>query len=417
MVQTFVRRWGKGYFWGVMACGGLMLASVGCSRGERLDKEKPLETPAVSSSPTSSDLSDGAAGTWDSLSSFREVGEAPEAVRRAVRDAFSGFREDVLSYRGDEAAERLSSQSLEYYAYMLKLLRVKVHHPGDFGVLRERISPSLNATLEIMSRRLAPEFLDRATSRELYALAFRQGWIGYRSMKTASIDNLRLFVNGERRYVMGDFVNASALGEKFMMRLGFMEEGGEWRIDLVPMFTGVEYAVNDMIVGKTLDIEGSVEATVEESERMLDVGHWQVTRNEGDGFRVKFPREPQYAEAGGEHIYTSQHHLYGQFDVRVKADASGGMYRDGLARRREATAFMRAIEAESPACREDALDGCVVVRCDFKVPSHDSQGKSVWFYTPERRYQLLNVARSARYSDDVVVSFVESFAFGGVDER
>ena len=334
MVQTFVRRWGKGYFWGVMACGGLMLASVSCSRGERLDKEKPLETPAVSSSPTSSDLSDGAAGTWDSLSSFREAGEAPEAVLRAVREAFSGFREDVLSYRGDEAADRLSSQSLEYYAYMLKLLRVKVHHPGDFGVLRERISPSLNATLEIMSRRLAPEFLDRATSRELYALAFRQGWIGYRSMKTASIDNLRLFVNGERRYVMGDFVNASALGEKFMMRLGFMEEGGEWRIDLVPMFTGVEYAVNDMIVGKTLDIEGSVEATVEESERMLDVGHWQVTRNEGDGFRVKFPREPQYAEAGGEHIYTSQHHLYGQFDVRVKADASGGMYRDGLARRR-----------------------------------------------------------------------------------
>ena len=88
-----------------------------------------------------------------------------------MREALSGCRQEVLSYRGDEAADRLSSQSLEYYAYMLKLLRVKVHHPGDFGLLRERISPSLNATLEIMSRRLAPEFLDRATSRELYALA------------------------------------------------------------------------------------------------------------------------------------------------------------------------------------------------------------------------------------------------------
>lgn len=383
----------------------VIFVAPGC---EKISVEKTNQEERALTDIVTSMHADDFESAPDGEEKFREL---TKDETMAIRTAYSRFKRAVLGYKGEEAASLLSKQSLEYYENLLKIVRIQMHDPEGYRAIEGKIAPAIRANADIILKRYSSEFIDHADARKLFISAFNQGWIGYRSLETGSIDRLRAYDRGNGRYVVGEFYNAHSLRERTLVHVGFSFEDGLWKVDLTPFFAHVEFAVNRMIAQQSLDVESSIEKTVEDSESAFQVEYWRAYTEARDEFRVKFPRAPLYAEDGDMRIYTSRHHRFGQFDVRVTDETIAS----GDARRAWITSMLRRLPADHPQCRSGNLGSDEFVQCDFGVSSVSGQGKVVFVFAKQRTYMLLALAPVEKYQDEVAAQFVSSFVYGKVD--
>ena len=353
------------------------------------------------------------ASTEFSEESLRPLGPASQEERDAIREVFGAFKNAVLAYRGETAAGYHSASSLNYYENLLVAARLFHRDPASFKATERKLSPSVRTNIILVSQRLAPSYIDRISARELYVTGFNQGWIGYKTLSTASVDNLQAYLKDGSRYLMGDVYYSGTSKDKIVMRVGFVQENGAWRIDLVPLFVGIDLTINKYLQNKHADAELSIEETIKTTNAALEPDAWQPSVQKKDGFSVKFPRAPLYAEDGSEHIYTSHHHKYGQFDVRMQhyEDSPESPYYQKPLRDAQIMRFFRPLNISQPRCRQHIVNDDYFIQCDFEVPEHDSQGKTLFVFTPTKMFQIFNIARTELYQNDVAAYFMSSFGY------
>lgn len=392
-----------------LGLGICIAAGVGCHRktddGARRDGMDVKTTTEILGQKTVSDeaVKDEAV----------KIGEVDPDDKKAVRDLFARFKQAVGRYDGKTASALLSHESLEHYQNLLDAISVRIETPELYEMFEKRLPIASRLTAEIMLKRLKPEFLLNATPQSLYEVAFNHGWIGYRSMLTASIDNMVRYEKGGKPYILADFYTEGTIRDTVWARIGFSREGDQWRIDLVPIFISVQKSVNDYTRSHVADVEGAIEKTVEESTKSLDPKNWKPFSVKGQ-FSVHFPRQPLLAKDGNWTIYTSQHSVYGQFDVRIRAYDSESM-RDSMVLHSENQRvyiyeMLKTMGAEEIQCRDVGAPALPIVVCNFEVPSRESRGKSMWVFDSKALFLVWNIATKHAYSEDVAVGFVSSFS-------
>ncbi len=346
---------------------------------------------------------------------YVDAGDASEEEKKAARETFSAFKSAVLAYRGSEVVPLLSENTISYYKLLLAAARSAIHVPDEYVRMEKDLTISARMNVKVMLKRLSAEFIDTATPEKLCETAFNQGWVGYKTLTTASVDRIHAYEQNGKRYLTGDFYYAGTVEDKRVIRIGFQQENGVWKIDLMPLFMNIDKSVGMYAFKHNFDLDPSIDLTVEESEKALEPAQWKVSAFPNDAFGVKFPRAPLFAQDEHEKIYTSSHYKYGQFDVRIKAypenDSRSPFYLK-VARDQDISAFIKGIGANPPMCRMNMIKNDTVIQCDFEVPEKSSEGTAVWIFTRDRRYLLFNIARKGAFNRDAAGEFIESFSFG-----
>lgn len=347
--------------------------------------------------------------------SMKDMGQASKEDAQTIREVYQQFKNAVLGYHGKEAAAMMSDASLKYYALHLELARLAIHHSEEYKVIEEDLTATIHATISLMKERLSSEFIDSATPQQLYETAFSQGWIGYHTLSTASIDNIHVYDNQGVHYYTGDFYYAGTLKDNRVMRIGFIFENNAWKVDLMPIFIDLDQTVERYFFKTRADRESSVESSIKDTNSALAPQNWKPSVHKNDAFAVNFPRAPLYAETDLEHIYTSQDYRYGQFDVRIKyypESDNESPYYQKAARDLDIMTFLKPLGAENQTCSIHQISQDTMIKCDFQIPSHESRAKAIWLFTTDRRYLLFNLARNDQYSDEAAAIFMKSFSYG-----
>lgn len=389
----------------------MFVCLVSCQGKKPVSEAEQNQVPAVSAAQPSPAVPEMKAP----VIKLKEIGDASPEDRETVRTVFAEFKSAVLSYRGEQAALMLSKSSLEYYENMLIGVRLAVFEPKQFEAIEARISPVNRATMKIMAERLSPSFLAKADARKLYETAFNQGWIGYKTLQTGSVDYMRLFDDNGKCYIMADFYYAGTIKDKTLNQIGFVYEEGTWKVDLVPIFLTLDEAIKKRLENKQLDTDLSIDMTVDGTREALEPNAWKLVKYDKDQFIAGFPRAPLFKDDAGVHIYTSQHHIYGQFDVRVSyydGNHPESPYQRKSSRDKHILGFFNPLGVKSPRCTQHIVNQDIMIKCDFMVENPSSQGKAVWFFTPDRVYHLFNLARSDKYHDEAAAVFMQRFAYG-----
>ena len=387
----------------------VLFCFCGCQRGPSTgngQSDKPAAPQGIYDNPNVTPI-------MDPLVPPQKVGDAtPEEIAQ-IRDVFATFRGHVMAYRGDEAAQMLSESSLQYYEKLIRTARTAIHHPDDYRVLSPHLSPSVRTTVELMKSRLSADFLDTATPTAVYATAFKQGWIGYKSMTTASLGQFAAYDNMGKRYVTADFYYAGTFDDKLIMRIAFVKENGAWKVDLVPIFIAVDQTIRDFIEEKQLNEELSLEKTVQDSQDALEPAQWKMYSYQQGHFAIRFPRPPEIHDEATERVFTSSHYRYGQFVVIASTypNTPDSPKNNKTARDRAIVSFLHPMGASRPECSSSTLDGDMIVRCNVTFPSHESRGIAVWVFADERQYVLFNQARNDAFSDQAAKAFLDSFTY------
>ena len=395
--------WG---IWLVVCAAGFALS--GCQQ-----KVSANDQASETSEKTRADRPDAPHSSLDfSELALEKLGPVEQAEQADIQAVFASFRQAVLEYRGEDAASHLSAGSLAYYENLLVAARLRNRDPESYKGAERHLSPTIRTNVILVTQRLAPSYLESITGRELYVTAFKQGWIGYKTLATASVSNIQAFRKDGARYLLGDMLYSGSAKDKVVMRLGFVQENGIWKIDLVPLFVGIEMTVSKFLQEKHADPQMAIDETVKETNAALEPKDWEPAVYK-DNFTVKFPWPPRYIEEDGEHIYTSHHHKYGQFDVRVLsyADTQESPFHQKPLRDAQILRFFRPMNV-TPRCRQHIVDGDYFIQCDFDVPEHDSQGKALFVFSPQKMYHLFNIARTDSYQNDVAAYFLSSFGYG-----
>lgn len=146
------------------------------------------------------------------------------AEERDVAAVFESARSALADRRGAEAVPLLSRASVK----ALEAVRTAARSPGDTAV--ERLDPAERFAAMGLRRYLNPAELRRMSLGELADHALKQGWLGPNIIGSASLGPVR--VRGERASGLLMVDNRPAL-----VPADFVREGGQWRIDLVGVFT------------------------------------------------------------------------------------------------------------------------------------------------------------------------------------
>ncbi len=374
----------------------------------------PRPEPAPKTAPTATvptPAESAAATKENTLELMDAVTEEEKATIKAI---FLEFKTAVLSYQGSKAASMIAAPSLQYYQNLLVAVKTANQHPEDYQIMEQRLSPTMRTTARLIQSRLSADFVETTTPEKLYEVAFNQGWIGYKTFSTASIDFFRPINKGSDRYIAANFYHAGTVKDDLVLQIGFIYADGQWKIDLVPIFVAIEDKVNDWAEKNSIDVEESIKKTVETTQGALTPENWSPFVEKKHGFSVKFPQSPLFAEDGDWYIFTSMHHLYGQFDVRLKyyAEQEPNPHREDALRKTEIMTFLHQVGASSPRCSPHNLKENYLVQCEYLVPKHEAQGRCVWIFTKDRMYQLFNQARTNQYDADAAATFFESFSFG-----
>lgn len=396
---------------------GLLLVN-GCQNKQFQEKTEAPEVPKTQTTepiPQASLQKLNALYGTEKQKRLEAIGDASEEDKATLKTVFSEFKHAVLSYKGGLASSMLSESSLKYYENILFGLRMAMFEPKQFKAIETRLSATNRATIKIMSERLSPSFVASADALQLYETAFNQGWIGYKTMQTASIDYMRTFKDNGKRYIMADFYYAGTMKDKHLNQIGFVWENEQWKIDLVPIFLTLDEAIQKRMEEKQLDTELSIDLTVDSTREALEPKAWKLAKYPKDNFIAGFPRAPLFVEDNGTRIYTSMHHIYGQFDIRVSyydGNHPDSPYQVKSARDEIILGFLNPLGVTEPRCEQHIVGKDIMIKCDFWVKEPASQGKSVWFFTPDRVYQLFNLARSDKYNDGAAATFMQRFAYG-----
>ena len=347
------------------------------------------------------------------LNEYVNDGFAPQDVQNNIRSCFNDFKTAVGTYQGKTAADMMSDSSLEYYQNVLLAARTAIHNPNDYQVLSKKFPPSVKTLSTILTKRMSAEFIDSATPLQLYETGFSQGWIGYKSIASASLDNIIAYHKDNQKYYTADFYYEHTVDDGYVMSIGFVFQNDKCRIDLVPLFSGIDQVIEKYIDKKNLNPDEMFENTMETSESALDPNNWPPYPAEQDNFVAYFPKTPISSKTVSEHVYTALDHRFGQFTVVVTYYTPGEdtpYYQKSL-RDQAIMSFLTPIHAEKPACTAGMINRDTLIKCDFTISAQDAKGKAVWVFSNDRQYLITNIARSNQFKDEVASQFIEKFNY------
>ena len=349
------------------------------------------------------------------LNHYTLKGPADPDTSHQIHTAFLGFQNAVVRYDGASAASCLSSSSINYYSNVLNAAKLLNHDTEHYNAFEPKLPASVKMTARLAATRLSREFIDKATPEQLYETAFKQGWIGYKSLSSASLERIEIYEKEGKQYVLADFIYDGTSSDKLKSRVGFEYENNRWKIDLVPLFVAIDLSIDEMIKKKSLDKDDVFNASIEDAQNLYAADKWIVYTNKDDLFSVKFPKTPVEETFDEVHVYTSMHHRYGQFGVKI-APLSLPDNQPAIAKSiqdQAIMAFLVPLKSSKPVCSGGTPNAHehTIIKCDFDIPDKQSQGKGVWIFTPQKQYLLFNIARTDQYDDKTAVEFVESFTF------
>lgn len=330
--------------------------------------------------------------------------------QKAVMLAFDQFKSAVLAYDA-EAVQLLSDDSIEYYKNMLDLARVAVFSPQHYERIKTKLPYGLKTNIELLKQRISPEFIEHATPQKLYQVAFEQGWIGYRSFQTASLDNLQAYDRSGQRYLTGDFIYDKSTKDKFVLRLGFVPTPQGIKIDLTPLFVGIEQAIEQMIQSGEMDAESSFIETVSQAQQNLEQTHWPVYENKTYAFAVQFPKPPTEQTLDSKTVFTSIDHRYGQFSVIIDPCGNACPTGNDKLEKQYISKAVRELQGTHPDCRQAMVGQNHVVFCKFDVPQHDAVMMEATIFSKDRVLKAFNQAPAHRFDLDVAQTFLNSFRY------
>ena len=347
------------------------------------------------------------------LNEFVLDGFASQEIQTEIRHCFDEFKDAVTKYQGNKAASMMSDSSLEYYNSVLIAAKTALHDSKNYEIISRRFPPSVRTMSSLIVKRMTPEFIDSATPLKLYETGFNQGWIGYQSLASASLDNITAYHKQEIKYYTADFYYEHTISDKYVLSIGFELNNNTCKIDLVPLFAGIDQIIENYIKEKKLNPELMFQETMENSESALNPDNWKPYPAEQDNFLAYFPKSPVLNTTSDEHIYTASHHLYGQFNVSVTYYTPGENtpYHQKKLRDQAIMDFLVSLNAPKPLCTAGILKDDPLIRCDFTIPDMDAKGKALWLFTKDRMYLINNVARSSQFNEDVANSFFERFRY------
>ena len=347
------------------------------------------------------------------LNEFVLDGFASQDIQNEIRQCFNDFKDAVTKYQGEKAASMMSDASLEYYNNVLIAAKAALHDPKNYEVISKKFPPSIRTMSSLIVKRMSPEFIDSATPLKLFETGFNQGWIGYQSIASASLDNITAYHKQDLKYYTSDFYYEHTISDKYLLSIGFELNNNTCKIDLIPLFAGIDQIIENYIKEKKLDPELMFQNTMEDSESGLSPEHWKPFPAQPDNFLAYFPKTPVINNTSDEHIYTASHHLYGQFNVAVTYYTPGDdtPYHQKNLRDQAIMNFLGPLGAPKPLCTAGNIKEDSMIRCDFTIPDLDAKGKAMWLFTKDRMYLINNIARSSQFNDNVANSFIERFKY------
>ncbi len=341
------------------------------------------------------------------------LGPATEEETDAVKSLFADLRARVLRY-DRSATDLLGQPSFDYYQNMIEAAKFAVGAPAQYEKFVYNLPIGVRANIEMMKKRLSREFIFTTTPQGLYQLAFEQGWIGYKPFQTASLDNVQAYQKGKTRYLAADFYYEGTIKDKSITRIGFVKENDVWRVDLTPVFVAIDQAIEKRVKEANLDIEGSLDLSIEITENATSPEQWPVYTDAKLKFSAKFPKPPVTRDLTTMQIVSVMDHRYGQFIVRIinlDADSSYNPAKDENAARSFLTTMHKQLGASAPDCRKANNVKDKTVYCKFDVPEQKSTVLCATVFQSERILQIMNQAPSNRFDLDVAQNFVNSLSY------
>ncbi|NJO46514.1 MAG: hypothetical protein HC835_13260 [Oscillatoriales cyanobacterium RM2_1_1] len=139
-----------------------------------------------------------------------------------IQATFADYKSAILAGRGDEAVDQLSQNTIEYYGAMQKLAVC-----ADAATVKAE--PMLNRVQVFSLRfRVEPQTLLKFSDREVIAYGVEQGWIGRDGVTDIEVGQIAL-EKGEA------FAEMTRSNQPTGIRFRFVEESGNWKLDLVPI--------------------------------------------------------------------------------------------------------------------------------------------------------------------------------------
>ena len=382
--------------------------------------EQSSKSAADPQNPPIPDGSDTIINTSPFLNHYTLKGAAEPDVSHTIHTVFLAFQNAVMRYDGATATSFLSSSSINYYSNVLNAAKLLNNDTEHYNKFESKLPASVKTTARLATTRLSRDFIDKATPEQLYETAFKQGWIGYKSLSSASLERIEIYEKEGKQYILADFIYDGTSKDKRKSRIGFEFENKSWKIDLVPIFIATDLAIDEMIKKKSLDKNDVFKASIEDAQNQYAADNWIDYTNKDDQFSVIFPKSPVEETFDDVHVYTSMHHKYGQFGVKIApiqlTDSNVSLNKklmdDAI------KSFLVPLNSTKPVCSiskqfdQLKVEGKIfnVIKCDFTIPDKQSQGKGVWVATFDKLYLLFNIARTDQYDDNMAVKFVESFA-------
>lgn len=343
------------------------------------------------------------------------LGDADTEEQTQIQSAFDAFQKAVLAYDPD-AVRWLSDDSIQYYKYMLDLTRVAVFSPMHYDRVKSKLPHGLRTNIELLKDRLSASFIEQATPEALYRTAFQQGWIGYRSFQTASLGQIKAYDRSGERYFAGDFLYQGSQTDKYVLRMGFVRNSNGIRIDLTPLFIGLEQAIEQMIQSEHVSAETALQDTVLLSQQSMTPEQWRYYQNPDQGFAIKFPKPPTEQQIEPNAVFSVMDHRYGQFGVVVDHCKQNCPTGDDKRQKRYISQTIHDFQGKSPDCRHSSIGDHFVVYCKFDIPDQHATMLQATLFLSDRIFRIFNQAPSQRFDLDTAQYFLDSFRFLNRDE-
>lgn len=383
---------------------------VSCQPAEKTQKKaiKPAnELSQTTDSATSGDaLNNDANNERPTL-----IGPASSEEKLEINRRFKAFKNAVLNYKGTEAASFLSQESLEYYQNLMGLAHALLIDADNYEALSKQLSPSVRTNVALMASRIGAELLKEASPEEIYALAFKEGWIGYNSFLTASIDKIDQYKQGNDTLIIADFYYEGVLKDKQVPRIAFRFQDGEWRIDLTPLFVAIDMAVKKYVKDEQIDLESSIDLTISESNNALKPSQWKFFKDENHGFAAKFPNQPLYTNNAPYHSFKAEtaQNLFGVLHRDYSANKAHNPFKDKELQDYEVQNFFIPLGIADNHCLNVSDKETLRVSCSFSSKTNNIIGKVDFYFLNTNVYIVYAIAQNPSYRQKLAQSFLESF--------
>lgn len=191
---------------------------------------------------------------------------AQDDEEKVVRDAFDGYKSNILNDKGKEAAKYVDSRTIAYYNDIAQKCRT-----ADSASVR---------ALNIMDKLMVFSIRHRAEASDiksfdgtgLLVYAINSGMVGKSSVVNNSIGEVTI----EKDFAKGQLVVS---GTETPIYFHFYQEGGDWKVDLTSIFEMSTMAFDQMVKGSGQDENEFLFSVLEQlTGRAPDNGIWHPVK-------------------------------------------------------------------------------------------------------------------------------------------